>query len=594
MSATTMEPVNSIWFVYNCIHAPDGEDDYCHKRSNITPCRGVRLIESTKTTQLRADVLCFRMFGFSQYRLDVVLKPQQCRASLYATMPNETKFDPRIAQFYLDNKHNASLNYEEWSPFIFVETYPDDGVWVRFEHPVPLSRVLEINFALYKQNAEGLIHYIRDEIVRLPSTGFKWTDMNAGSYIIYAYVQRAHCRLICSDSSTQKSEEHYNSPSAPSAICTTCPYTMLNFTIKENKYTTSWNRTQTLITFVKVTAIVIFVILVILLLALLSVVIYLRYIRPRRMRNRPPQNFELVSHPKLLILYTDDCHAHSEAVLQFAHFLVANASARIYMDLWDLNDPTVRATNWLINKLESVDFVLIVFSDASRRVMEGERMTEQRPFPDLFNPALRIIVSKITSIVSRAPTFDQTSTNNRTSNSRNNNRQNGNLANGSAALSKHAKEQLKRFVIIRFNYTAPESIPEDLPRLVGHLHKVELDRNSHLEFIADHQQLNAAIQAFKDYRARNPAYLKERFSANLPHLTGVDQLTGIELANPNLPEQATRTDTEMLHLIEKYGLERDKDDEHANGVGLSGDRRKDEAFPLVSEDQISTDSDDNN
>lgn len=168
---------------------------------------------------------------------------------------------------------------------------------------------------------------------------------------------------------------------------------MLNFTLYEPKYTVGWSRTQTLLTLLKVFTISILVLLLIVAFGLLGVVVYLRYLRPRRHARRPPQNFQLVAHPKLLILYTNDCDEHTECVQQLAEFLVANASARVYIDTHDLNDPSVRATNWLVNKLASVDFVLLIFSAGSRRVMEGERMHERRPFPDLFNPALRLVVS---------------------------------------------------------------------------------------------------------------------------------------------------------------------------------------------------------
>lgn len=184
-----------------------------------------------------------------------------------------------------------------------------------------------------------------------------------------------------------------------------CPHTTLNFTISSDKLTPSWQRVRTLIALVKVLVVSILVLLLILAFGLISVLCYLRYLRPRQLLNRPPQNFELVAQPKILILYTDDCQAHSDCVLQLAHFLVANASARVHIDVWDLNDPSVRATNWLINKMLNVDFVLIVFSEASRRVMEGERMFERRPFPDLFNPALKLIVSVSTKCYTSTSTL---------------------------------------------------------------------------------------------------------------------------------------------------------------------------------------------
>jgi hypothetical protein len=168
---------------------------------------------------------------------------------------------------------------------------------------------------------------------------------------------------------------------------------MINFTLTEPKYTVSWSRTRILLNLLEVIGVCILVILIIVAFGLISVIGYLKYLRPIRYARRPPQNFELVARPRVLFLYTDDCDQHTECVQQLAYILRSNASARIYIDMQDLNDPSVRATNWLVNKLACVDFVLIIFSAGSRRVMEGETMRERRPFPDLFNPALRLIVT---------------------------------------------------------------------------------------------------------------------------------------------------------------------------------------------------------
>lgn len=72
------------------------------------------------------------LFSLSQYQVDVIVRPQNCRSTVYVTMPDERKFDPHIHQYY-ELKHNtsaAATDYAEWSPFLFVETHPEDGVWV--------------------------------------------------------------------------------------------------------------------------------------------------------------------------------------------------------------------------------------------------------------------------------------------------------------------------------------------------------------------------------------------------------------------------------------------------------------------------------
>jgi hypothetical protein len=42
---------------------------------------------------------------------------------------------------------------------------------------------------------------------------------------------------------------------------------------------------------------------------------------------------------------------------------------------------------------------------------------------------------------------------------------------------------------------------------------------------------------------------------------GINQLTGAEIANPNLPEHTSRTDQEILALLDKYKLETAQCDE---------------------------------
>lgn len=48
MSVVSLEPTDGIWFVYDCVHAPDEEDNYCHERKSVLPCRGVRLTNKTE------------------------------------------------------------------------------------------------------------------------------------------------------------------------------------------------------------------------------------------------------------------------------------------------------------------------------------------------------------------------------------------------------------------------------------------------------------------------------------------------------------------------------------------------------------------
>jgi hypothetical protein len=144
MSATVFEPSSAIWFVYTCLNSPDLEDEYCRVRDTkpspyFTPCRGIRIANESNNTQLapfRADIVCFRIYGLSQYRVDVIVIPQNCRASIYATIPIERQIDPRFS-----GRDLTELSFKSWSPFVFVEMHAEDGVWVRV---IDLTKIWKI------------------------------------------------------------------------------------------------------------------------------------------------------------------------------------------------------------------------------------------------------------------------------------------------------------------------------------------------------------------------------------------------------------------------------------------------------------------
>ncbi|KAI6239492.1 hypothetical protein M3Y99_00567000 [Aphelenchoides fujianensis] len=592
MSATMHEPASAVWFVYRCLQASNQEDNYCVSPPVPAPCRGMRLVNSANTTApFRADIACFRIFGFSHYRLDVVVKPQECVATAFFSMPHENKYDPTILRYLNGGGHVVQKNvegvtnlppvdYEQWSPFVFVETQPTDGVWVRFEEPPRESHVLEVRFALFRQsNTSDSASYVGEEVVRLPQTGFKWTELDAGRYLIFGYVQLSHCRLSCD-------RDRANDEAASERKCVACPHTALNFTLHEAKHTAGWKRRAALANAAFVTLVVLLVVLSIIGVALFGVLVYQRYVRPALIRRRPPQTFELTAQPRVLLVYTDDCAAHSDCCLQLAFFLARNASARVHIDQLDLVDPSVQATNWLLNRMMNVDFVILVFSDGSKRVMEGERMGEQRPFPDLFNAATRLVVSTITNILNATPALPPEAANGRAPRNGNSWRSalfasnsNGHFAGGRNAA---APEALRKFLVLRFKYSSSDAVaeffplvgcacyevPGDLPRVVGHLHGIDVHESSVLDFTDEHLQLDQAIRAFVRFRQANPNYLAERFASGAPTIGGLNTSTGVPLADPQLPERGGRTAEEMAELTRRYELVHpptDDEDDEPNG-----------------------------
>jgi hypothetical protein len=152
------------------------------------------------------------------------------------------------------------------------------------------------------------------------------------------------------------------------------------------------------------------------------------------------------------------------------------------------------------------------------------------------------IFQKITGITSHLPTFDQPTSPSTTALLHQNgtSRQNGSAV--AVRPQATAKEALKRFIILRFNYTPSEAIaeffplmgcrcyqvPEELPRLVAHLHGIETTSNSLLEFSADHAHLDESIRSFVRFRSQNLGYLEERW-VGLNFLSNISPFLGSQI-----------------------------------------------------------------
>lgn len=432
---------------------------------------------------------------------------------------------------------------------------------MRFEQPVRAAKVLEVNLNLYRRLGDST-SLLAKQVVALPSTGFKFQNLELGEYLVVAYVKRHHCQLQC--------EEQAQAQSAGAPACEVCPHTMLNFTLSENKFTEAWKRLHPLVNagrvlvfvligeegivcllgisimellgyiqcrcvfkkvfcyknvwsqFLKANSAGLFALVCLLGLLL---VLYLRLVRPKLQARRPAQQFELSARPHVLLLYADDCAAHSECALQLALFLRRHANADVHLDQWDLVELSVRPSVWLQQQLQRAQFVLLLFSEGASQAMEGRQLRQQRPFPDLFNAAVRLATTDITRITNSAPLLRPTATRNGTA------AQPDPLlpssapappTNGqSAALT--APAQLGKYVALRFEHSAPSvvpdffhlaqcasfSLPADLKLLVAHLHHVPA-QGRHLEFQAETADLDRALAQFRHYRQANPDFLQER------------------------------------------------------------------------------------
>lgn len=67
------------------------------------------------------------------------------------------------------------------------------------------------------------------------------------------------------------------------------------------------------------------------------------YFRTRRQRALPAatQDLELIRRPTVLLIYADDCDAHSECVAALGRLLRVAANAIVHLDQEDLEKPSM-------------------------------------------------------------------------------------------------------------------------------------------------------------------------------------------------------------------------------------------------------------
>ncbi|CAD5214647.1 unnamed protein product [Bursaphelenchus xylophilus] len=561
MSATLFEPTEAIFFFYTCLNAPDQSDNYCHDNQMqltrygeiVEPCRGFQLNDTAAT--FRADVNCFRVYGLSEYVVNVVLLPQRCRSEVFLTMPLDYRYDPRIHHVF-DKDDPQGLSFDSWSPFLFVDTMPKDGVWVRYQKPPEEAKVLEMNLNLYSKDGDKT-KLVRREVVKASATGLKVQNLEKGEYLVVGYVKRHNCQLHCNKEDG----------------CEVCHHTMLNFTLTEDKFTPAWRRVRPLVNAARSSMAIFIVIFALLCITAGALVVYIKFVRPKIFNRRPAQQFELQATPKVLIVYSDDSETHSEAVAQLAHFLTRYANAEVHLDQFDLCDTDIRPSVWLQQNIEDCSHVVVVFSDAFQYLSKGRQMRQRRPYPDMFNAALHLVITAVSRITSTAPMLVPQP-------------QNG----CSSTLT-----SLSKFVVVQFDYSVPEVIPDffnlarcksftipvELKLLVAHLHNVDATLSS-LEYQVETGDLERAVRGHVQFTRDNPRWLEERF---LP----AEEVQNSESQIPEAPV----TNQSLQEMGQKLGVfvPEDSDEEQEPTAGMASRPQKLEELPLILPDQIN-DSDD--
>lgn len=95
-----------------------------------------------------------------------------------------------------------------------------------------------MTFTIYEKH-DASSKFVFTEILNAPNSGFKWTNVPAGNYSVFVYVNRHDCSLLCGDGDSG---------------CIICPHTMVKFSIVKDKYTTTWRNLRSVANFAKVLA----------------------------------------------------------------------------------------------------------------------------------------------------------------------------------------------------------------------------------------------------------------------------------------------------------------------------------------------------
>uniref|UniRef100_A0A915N1X7 SEFIR domain-containing protein n=1 Tax=Meloidogyne javanica TaxID=6303 RepID=A0A915N1X7_MELJA len=447
--------------------------------------------------------ICYNLFSLSQYLLDIfVIKNHDgslCRKTFLLTTPLERQLDPKIAYFYSGN-----------------------GKWSEFLQQNHLARWSPLIFVD--------LSYSDEILVNLSPMRWIWPsrDVNLSIFSVYDFDDFSH-------QNKTKNEKHL---------------LIANERIHPQKYDKNTvgdlgaGIEQTLYAFLDNN----------------QCELVCDKNSFAALQRRQPQSVELTKRPKVLILYTDDCQQHTDAVMALCKILEENANAICFVDQKEfLQNPTVRPGVWLVEKLGECDFVLTIFSECSRRVMAGQKLAQRRHFSDYFNCAVRFVISKINDIASNEGLVKNgVITHRRRSTSKHQRTDlsiffailDSTLKNGgitsqdspkystSETCENSTSSRLNQFAFARFSYSPSNSIPPFfkstlfcagfgsliLPQNIGHLiawiHGIlndkkdllnETEKNNRFEHQADLSPLNDAIEEFKRFELENPNWMNERF-----------------------------------------------------------------------------------
>ncbi|PAV86361.1 hypothetical protein WR25_11375 [Diploscapter pachys] len=379
ISATVFEQADSVVIRLKCLYAPDNEDTYCHDSSRmivngqwIWPCRSI-IFERPQDVQIpfRFGFGCFRMYGMSQYLISVTLLPQKCRSSIYVSSPQDMQLFPEIAHLY---KHDIG-----WSPMLLTDLSDEDGIWVRVNGPTDYiaRRISIIVFQRLGNSTSGSLSQVATFDVEYPNGGVKWHNVPKGEYMLYAFVPRHDCLLVCEQTDSK---------------CIVCPHTHINMTISEDRLSFAWKSLKTIRD-----AGPMFLLGILVSCALVLVFGSLYIFRQRRRAATRTCDLQLMYRPSVLLVYSDDHPIHSSVIASLARVLTVSANANVHLDQNELIAAGMQPSRWLVDNIANSSRVLLVLSPCTTPILtDSLRLSQRRPYPDLFVPAFDIIVRECT------------------------------------------------------------------------------------------------------------------------------------------------------------------------------------------------------
>ncbi|VDM68723.1 unnamed protein product [Strongylus vulgaris] len=176
--------------------------------------------------------------------------------------------------------------------------------------------------------------------------------------------------------------------------CKLCAHTMLNFTLNSDRASLSWRSLRRMR---DSSNSILFVLGSIVLMLAFCGVIYVFILR-RRVQHAPVrvQEIELPSKPTVLLLTADDCDEHTAVVVLLGRFLERHAGVTVLLDYREMENAVAVPSRWLVDSICRASRVLIIVSPCSQFVLNGQNLLQRRPFPDLFGPAMDMIIRECT------------------------------------------------------------------------------------------------------------------------------------------------------------------------------------------------------